>query len=50
MSQNQATQAKKPYHTPELKKFGSVSDLTLTNDAFAPNPDGGSGFPNLYAS
>lgn len=54
MSQTTSNQAntanQKEYHTPKLRKFGNVSDLTLTN---APPPfsgnDGGS-FPNFYAS
>lgn len=51
MSQNQTSNTeKKPYHTPELKKFGSVSDLTLTSPGVPGDPtDGGGGF-NQYAS
>ncbi|MDJ1168795.1 hypothetical protein PMG71_05100 [Roseofilum sp. BLCC_M154] len=48
---NQANLANnRPYHTPKLKKFGSVSDLTLTSP-FAGNSsfDGGA-FPNSYVA
>lgn len=46
---NQVTTTnKKPYHTPQLKKLGDVSDLTLTTSSFS-GSDGGSGI-NQYAS
>lgn len=48
---NQATAAnKKAYHTPQLRKFGKVSELTFTtgtNNATA--YDGGT-FPMAYTS
>ncbi len=42
---------KKTYHSPQLKKFGKVSELTLTNapPAVAAGNDGGSS-PNFYVS
>lgn len=41
----------KEYHTPKFRKFGSVSDLTLTTAAPSSNPsDGGFPFPNAYTS
>ena len=40
--------ARKPYHPPTLRVYGSVRDLTLTNPA-GPNFDGGGG-ANIYAS
>lgn len=44
------TAKKKPYHTPQLQKFGNVSELTLTN-VFGTNPAGDGGtFPASYAS
>lgn len=46
---NEANTAnQKEYHSPKLRKFGNVSELTLSN-AFSGNPssDGGS-FPNSY--
>lgn len=44
------TAKKKPYHTPQMQKFGNVSDLTSSN-AFSSNAtaDGGS-FPISYVS
>ena len=52
MSQTNCNQAtannKKTYHSPQLRKFGKVSDLTLTNQTFI-GSDGGSGL-NQYAS
>ena len=55
MSQTTSNQAnitanKKPYHTPQLQKFGSVSDLTLTMPRPAPNLGDGGTFFNQYAS
>ena len=49
---NQATtNNKKKYHSPQLKKFGKVSELTLSNTAgdFSLPTDGGS-FPGIYSS
>ncbi|WP_017718221.1 hypothetical protein [Kamptonema formosum] len=48
---NQANAAnKKAYHTPQLRKFGNVSELTFTNITNSSgNPDGGS-LPAVYAS
>lgn len=44
------TAKKKPYHTPQLQKFGNVSELTLTN-VFGTNSAGDGGtFPASYAS
>ena len=38
------------YHSPKVRKFGSVSDLTLTNPGVFGDPtDGGGGF-NQYGS
>ncbi|MGD1912323.1 MAG: hypothetical protein ACFB2X_16145 [Rivularia sp. (in: cyanobacteria)] len=46
---NQATaNNKKTYHSPQLKKFGKVSELTLTTQTFV-GSDGGSGI-NQYSS
>jgi hypothetical protein len=44
------TAKKKPYHTPQMQKFGNVSDLTSGN-AYSGNPtfDGGS-WPTSYVS
>lgn len=49
---NQAnTASKKPYHRPQLQKFGNVSELTLTTVAPTTNPlDAGTVFPNRYTS
>ncbi|MBE9198376.1 MULTISPECIES: hypothetical protein [unclassified Nodularia (in: cyanobacteria)] len=53
ISTNQSNSANhKPYHTPELRKFGNIKNLTLASPTF--NIDGidggGSAFPNVYAS
>jgi hypothetical protein len=40
---------KKAYHTPQLRKFGKISELTFSNSSPSVNTDGGS-FPNRYAS
>jgi hypothetical protein len=40
--------ARKPYHPPTLRTYGTVRDLTMTNAA-GPNFDGGGG-ANIYAS
>ncbi|MDB9371947.1 hypothetical protein [Nodularia sphaerocarpa] len=53
ISTNQSNSAEhKPYHTPELRKFGNIKDLTLTSSTLSPTlaGDGGSFSPNLYAS
>jgi hypothetical protein len=48
---NQATAAnKKAYHTPQLRKFGKVSELTFSNSTPSGSLDGGSSAPNLHAS
>ena len=39
---------KKPYHAPQLRKLGSVRDVTRTTNTFS-GSDGGT-FPNNYAS
>jgi hypothetical protein len=39
---------KKPYHSPQLKKLGDVSELTHTTQSFS-GSDGGSGL-SQYAS
>jgi hypothetical protein len=42
--------SKKAYHSPQLRKFGNVSDLTLTSPGTPADPkDGGGGF-NQYNS
>jgi hypothetical protein len=42
--------SKKAYHSPQLRKFGNVSELTLTvNNPFNPG-DGGGASPNIYVS
>ncbi len=43
-----AERERKPYRSPELRKHGSVREVTLTN-ANGPNFDGGGG-ANIYAS
>jgi hypothetical protein len=42
------TATKKPYHTPQLRKLGNVSELTHTSTTGS-GSDGGS-FPNFYTS
>lgn len=47
MHQAPATE-KKAYHTPTLKTFGHISEVTKTNSSGSGN-DGG-GYPSSYAS
>jgi hypothetical protein len=41
---------RKAYHTPTLQRYGNIQELTLTNALFTPTTDGGTTFPNIYAS
>lgn len=43
ISTNESTNVnQKPYHTPQLRKFGNIEELTLTTTSFV-GSDGGSG-------
>ena len=37
------------YQTPQVLDYGSVEEVTQTNNTFNTSPDGGS-YPNAYAS
>lgn len=51
LSTNQSNSANhKPYHTPELRKFGNIKDLTLTSPTANGFADGGTVLPGIYAS
>jgi hypothetical protein len=47
-SMSDAVHVRKSYHQPQLRDFGTVNDLTLTQ-IVGPNPDGGT-LPNIYGS
>jgi hypothetical protein len=49
VSFEKGSSARKLYHAPKLKRYGTVRELTLANASFNPTPDGGA-FPNVYAS
>ncbi len=43
-------QEKKSYHSPEVREFGTIKDLTRTSFPREPSaPDGGSEFPYVYS-
>lgn len=46
----QPVSGKRPYHAPTLRAHGNISQHTLANSFFIPAGDGGTGFPNVYAS
>lgn len=52
MSQTTTEQAnaakKKPYHSPQLRKFGNVNELTTTNAGTPPTPRDSN--PSMYVS
>ena len=49
-SQEPTLSARKAYHAPTLHCYGTVQELTLTNSSTFSGSDGGTTFPNIYAS
>lgn len=47
---NETTQAKKEYHPPQVREYGTVADLTQTGSSPAPGPDNGTELPNIYVT